>query len=166
MARPDYYLDIQPDVEGESTKEGVKGHIELLSWNWGETNTGSMAHGTGGGTGRVSMQDFNFTMTVNKATPKLMLACATGQHIQKATLTCREAGNLTGQQIYLTIKFTDIIISSYQIGGSVGDDNKPVDHVSFNYAKVEWEYKQQDTKTGTVGTPIKAGYDLKNLTKV
>src|SRR5436305_722280 len=119
MARPDYYLKIDT-VEGESTKKSVENQIELLSWNWGETNTGSMAHGTGGGTGRVSMQDFNFTMTVNKATPKLMLACATGQHIQNAILTCREAG--TDQQVYLTIKFTDIIISSYQIGGSVGDD--------------------------------------------
>src|SRR5437763_11024557 len=109
MARPDYYLKIDT-VEGESTKKSVENQIELLSWSWGETNSGSMSHGTGGGTGRVSMQDFNFTMTVNKATPKLMLACATGEHIKHAILTCREAGK--EQHPYLVIKFTDLLISS------------------------------------------------------
>jgi type VI secretion system secreted protein Hcp len=162
MARPDFYLKID-GIDGESTKKGVENQIELLSWQWGETNSGSMAHGTGGGTGRVSMQDFSFTMTINKATPKLMLACANGEHIKSAILTCREAGK--EQQPYLVIKFTEILISSYQIGGSAGDDHKPVDHVSFNYTKVEWEYKAQKAD-GTLDSPVKAGFDLKKLDKV
>lgn len=162
MAAVDYYLKID-GVDGESTKKGVENHIEVLSWNWGETNTGSMSHGTGGGTGRVSMQDFSFTMTINKATPKLLLACATGEHIKNALLTCREAGK--EQHPYLTIKFTDLLISSYQIGGSRGEDHKPVDHVSFNYTKIEIEYKEQKAD-GTLGSPVKCGYDLKKLEKV
>lgn len=162
MARPDYYLKIK-GVEGESNKKGVEGQIELLSWSWGQTNTGSMAHGTGGGVGRVNMQDFHFTMTVNKATPVLMLKCATGEHIPECTLTCRKAG--TEQQTYLTIKFTDVLVSSYQVGGSAGADGLPTDQVSFNYSKVEWEYKPQDEK-GVTKDPVKAGYDLKKQTKV
>lgn len=162
MARPDYYLKIDT-IDGESTKKDVEKHIELLSWSWGETNSGSMAHGGGGGTGRVSMQDFTFSMTMCAATPKLMLACATGQHIASALLTCREAGG--SQQVYFTVKFEELIISSYQIGGSQGDDGKPVDHCSFNYTKVHWEYKTQKPD-GTVGTPVKAGYDLKKLDKI
>jgi len=161
VSKPDYYLKID-GVEGESNKKGTENQIELLSWSWGETNSGSMSHGTGGGTGRVSMQDFNFTMTVNKATPKLMLYCATGQHVASAILTCRKAGTKE-QQDFLIIKFTDLLISSYQVGGSQGDDGLPVDHVSFNYAKVEWEYKEQDTTKGTTKTAGKAGYDLKKL---
>ena len=163
MAKPDYYLKID-GIDGEATQSGVENQIQVSSWSWGETNTGSMAHGTGGGAGVVSMQDFSFTMTINKATPKLMLACATGDHIGSALLTCREQGG--EQQVYLTIKFTDLIISSYQIGGSAGVDGKPVDHVSFNYAKVEWEYKPQKTKGGSLDSPIKAGFDLKTLKKV
>ena len=162
MARPDFYLKID-GIDGESDKKGVEKQIELLSWSWGERNSGSMAHGGGGGVGRVSMDDFQFTMTINKATPKLMLACANGEHIKTCTLTCREAGK--EQHPYLVIKFSDVMISSYQIGGSAGDDGKPVDHCSFNYAKVEWEYKAQKPD-GTVGDPVKAGYDLKKLAKV
>ena len=158
----DYYLKIAK-IDGESTKDGVKDHIEVLSWSWGETNSGSMSHGTGGGTGKVSMQDFSFSMTIKKATSKLWLACATGEHIKDALLTCREAGK--EQQVYLTVKFTDLLISSYQIGGAAGDDHKPVDHVSFNYTKIETEYKPQKAD-GTLESPIKAGYDLKKLDKV
>ena len=158
----DYYLKIA-GIDGESTKKGVENHIEVLSWSWGETNSGSMSHGGGGGTGKVSMQDFNFSMTINKATSKLWLACATGEHLKEALLTCREAGK--EQQVYFTVKFTDLLISSYQIGGAAGDDHKPVDHVSFNYTKIETEYKPQKAD-GTLESPIKAGYDLKKLDKV
>jgi len=158
----DYYLKID-GIDGESAKAGVENFIEVLSWSWGETNSGSSSHGGGAGTGKVSMQDFSFTMTVNKATPKLLLACAGGDHIAKGELRCREAGK--DAQTYLTIKFTDLLISSYQIGGSAGDDNKPVDHCSFNYAKIEIEYKAQK-KDGTLDSPIKAGWDLKTGKKV
>ena len=42
-----------------------------------------MRDGGGGGAGKVAMQDFSFTMSVNKASPKLLLACATGQAHQE-----------------------------------------------------------------------------------
>jgi type VI secretion system secreted protein Hcp len=161
MAQVDYFLKID-GIDGESTDDKHKNEIDVLSWSWGETNSGTQAYGGGGGAGKVSMQDYNFVMTYNKASPKLMLACATGDHIASATLVCRKAGG--GQQEYLTIKFTDLLISSYQTGGSAGDV-VPVDQISFNYTKIEFEYKPQDEK-GAVGAPIKAGYDLKANKKV
>jgi len=159
----DYYLKID-GIEGESTDSKLKDQIQVLSWSWGETNTGTASHGTGMGAGKVSMQDFSFTMTVNKASPKLLLACAVGEHIKTALLTCRKAG--TDQQEYLKIKFTELLISSYQIGGSMGADSLPVDHVSFNYAKIEVEYAPQKTADGTLAGPVKVGYNLKELKKV
>ena len=50
--------------------------IELESWSWGETNSGTSQAGGGSGTGKVTMQDFHFVMKVNKASPKLILGCA------------------------------------------------------------------------------------------
>ena len=46
----------------------------------------------------------------------VLAACATGEHIKKAQLVCRKAGK--EQQEFLTIKFEDLLISSYQTGGS------------------------------------------------
>jgi type VI secretion system secreted protein Hcp len=161
MAAVDFFLKVDT-IEGESTDAKHKNEIDVQSWSWGETQTGTFAGGGGGGAGKVSMQDFHFTMTVNKATPKLMLACATGQHIPKAVLTCRKAGG--NQQEYMTVTMSDLLVSSYQTGGSQGD-LVPVDQISLNFSKIEVEYKPQDQK-GAVGSPVKVGYDLKLNKKV
>ena len=111
----------------------------------------------------MSMQDFHFVMGVNKSSPKLMLACATGEHIKKAVLTCRKAGK--EQQEFLIITFSDLLVSSFQTGGASGAGDLPTDQISLNYAKIEFEYKEQKAD-GTMGGAIKAGYDLKQNKKV
>lgn len=161
MAAVDYFLKID-GIEGESGDGAHGGEIDVLSWSWGETNAGTHSGGGGGGAGKVSMQDFHFTMKVCKATPKLMLACASGQHIPEATLTCRKAGG--EQQEYMKIKFSEIHISAYQTGGS-GGDVVPVDSISFNFSKIEYEYKPQKPD-GTLDAPVTAGWDAKKNAKV
>src|SRR3989338_10520822 len=113
-AAVDYFLKID-GIDGESTDPGHKGEIDVLSWSWGETNAGIRAGG-GGGAGKVNMQDFHFTMHSSKASPKLMLAVATGKHLPQAILTVRKAGE--SQLEYIKIKLSDVMVSSYQIGGS------------------------------------------------
>lgn len=161
MAQVDYFLKID-GIDGESPDEKHKNELQIMSWSWGESNSGSHVQGGGGGAGKVSMQDVHFTTSMNKATPKLMLACATGQHIKNAKLTCRKAGG--NQEEYLVITFSDLLVSSYQTGGS-GGDVTPVDQFSLNYTKIEFEYKPQKAD-GTLDAPVKAGYDLKANKKV
>jgi type VI secretion system secreted protein Hcp len=102
------------------------------------------------------MQDFQFVMRLNTASIGLMEACATGQHIKSATLTGRKAGK--DQQEYLTFKLTDVLVSSYQTGGSEAD--LPIDQVSLNFAKIQVEYRPQKLD-GTLDAPLKFGWDLK-----
>jgi type VI secretion system secreted protein Hcp len=156
MAQVDYFLKIK-DIEGESSDSKHKNEIDIESWSWGETNSGSHAYGGGGGAGKVSMQDFSFTMRVNKSSPKLLLACANGMHIKEALLTCRKAGK--EQQEYLKIKFTDLLVSSYQTGGSAGDV-VPVDQLSLNFSKIEYEYYPQK-EDGTLGSKVPVHWNLK-----
>lgn len=156
MAQVDYFLKID-GIPGESQAEKHKDEVDVLSWSWGETQSGTFAVGGGGGAGKVAMQDFNFVMTANKASPKLMLACATGQHIPKATLSCNKAGK--GAQEYMKITFSDLLVSSYQVGGSSGDV-VPVDQISLNFSKIEYEYKPQ-TSAGGAGGTVKASFDVK-----
>lgn len=39
--------------------------------------------------GKVSMQEFHFAPKIDKSSPNLMGACATGKHIPNATITVR-----------------------------------------------------------------------------
>lgn len=156
----DYFLKID-GVDGESTDKAHAKEIDLDSWSWGATQTGAAAaRGAGAGAGKVSMQDFHFVMRVNKASPILMLSCATGKHIKSATLTCRKAGG--DQQEYLKVTMTDVLVSSYQTAGA---GEIPTDQCSLNFGKIEFEYKPQKAD-GTLDSPVKTGWDLKTNQKV
>ena len=113
----DYFLKLD-GIPGESADDKHKGEIDVESFSWGATQQGSSAFGGGAGAGKVSYQDFHFVMKMSKASPKLLDAVSTGKHIKQATVTVRKAG--TKQQEFLTIKFFDLLVSSYQTGGSGG----------------------------------------------
>jgi type VI secretion system secreted protein Hcp len=161
MAAVDYFLKLD-GIPAESTDGKHKGEIDIESWSWGASQMGTHSGGGGGGGGKVAMQDFHFVMKNNKASPKLMLACATGQHIKKAVLTCRKAGGL--QQEYLKIQMEDLLVSSYQTGGSGASDIVPMDQISLNFAKIDIEYKEQKPD-GSLGESHKAGWDVKKNEK-
>jgi type VI secretion system secreted protein Hcp len=159
----DYLLKIE-GIKGESGDAKHKDEIEIESFSWGATQTGSFAHGGGGGAGKVSFQDIHFTMHVNAASPTLAAHCADGTHIKAAILTVRKAGK--DQQEYYLIKLSDAIVSSYQSGGAgAGASSVPTDSFSLNYAKIEYEYKMQKPD-GSLGAGVKMGWDLKKTAKV
>ena len=150
------------DIKGESLDDKHKDEIDVMSFSWGLSQTGTMAFGGGGGAGKAQFNDFNFSSNMSKASPKLFLACATGEHIKEATLSGRRAGG-DNKVDYLVIKLTDVLISSYQTGGSNGGN--PQDQVSMAYAKIEFAYTSQDAE-GRPSETVKAGWDLKANKKV
>jgi type VI secretion system secreted protein Hcp len=144
------------DIKGESLDDKHKDEIEVLSYSWGVTNTGSMAHGSGGGEGKATFHDLSFTHKIDKASPVLMQSCATGVHLKEATITHRKAGK--GQQEYLVIKMNDVIVTGVTHGSS-GDGNAQ-ENVSLAFAKVNVEYKPQKAD-GSLDAGIHFKYDLK-----
>src|SRR5918995_4005319 len=97
----DYFLKID-GIEGESADKAHAKEIELLSFSWGLSQAGAGAHGGGGGAGKAAFQDFVFVARVSKASPKLFLTCASGQHVKSVVLSCRRSGG--AQLEFLKIK--------------------------------------------------------------
>jgi type VI secretion system secreted protein Hcp len=149
----DYFLKID-GIPGESTDAKHNGEINVLSWSWVETQP--TAAGPGGGTGKVSMQDFRFSKAVDKSSPKLMLACASGQRIKDAVLSCRKAGS---SQDFLTITLTEVTISSYEIAGNDTVAVDPTDQFALHFGKIQFQYVQQKPD-GTTGASTEAGWDV------
>ena len=143
------------DIKGESTDAKHAGEIDVLSWSWGVSQPGTAASGGGAGAGKVSFSDLNFTHNVDKASPLLMKACAMGQHVKEATLVSRKAGK--GQQEYLIIKMSDILVTGVQ-PSSAGEHT--MENVSINFAKIDLEYKPQKVD-GTLDAGIHFIYDIK-----
>ena len=150
----DYFLKVG-DIEGESTDKEFKHNIDIESFSWGVSNPGSAPGGGGGGAGKASFQDFSFVTKVAKASPELLLASASGKHIDKAVLTGRRAGER--QFTFLKVTLTDVLVSSYQEAG--GEADVPIDSFSLNFSKIEVEYLSQGGKAEQISS--KAGWDLK-----
>jgi type VI secretion system secreted protein Hcp len=143
------------DIKGESKDSKHEGEIDVLSWSWGISQSGSMAAGGGGGAGKASFADLSIMHALDKASPVLMKACATGEHIKEGILVSRKAGK--GQQEYLIMKMNDILITSIQPSGS---SEHPMESVSMQCAKVDLEYKPQKAD-GSLDAGLHFLYDIK-----
>jgi type VI secretion system secreted protein Hcp len=161
MAQVDFFLKID-GIKGESHDAKHQGEIQVDSWSLSERQSGTMADGGGGGAGKVKMNDVSFTGKLSKASPRLWLACATGEHFKEAVLTARKAGK--DQHDYLKVTFRELIISSYQTGGN-GSAKVPVESITLNFARMEFEYKEQSAD-GKVGAPVRTGFDLKKMVSI
>ena len=121
-AAVDYFLKID-GVNGESTDAGHKDWIEVESWSWGAA---AESPGGSGRAGRACAFAFNFTKKVDKASPQLMATAVSGMHFKNAIITARKAGDKP--QDYLKFTLEDVMVSSYQAGGSTSalpvDDRK------------------------------------------
>jgi type VI secretion system secreted protein Hcp len=166
MAVVDIFMKID-GIEGEAKDVSGKKHtgeIDVVSWSWGATQTGTHSTGGGGGAGKVSVSDLTFTKHVDKSSTALLLACCNGKHIKDATLTVRKAGETPLE--FLSVKLTDILVSSVQEGGASNGDLLPTEHVTLNFSKFEVVYKEQDNKGAQKGGDIKMGWDVKGNIKV
>ena len=162
----DFFLKIM-GIEGESQDARHKGEITLDTWSFGgsaEEMVGGMVGGKPSGptrpgvvNGRFNAQDFQFTAKVSKASPKLFEACTTGMRLRDVILFARRAG--TEQQDYLRIRLSDVLVASYQLSGSSGTGDVPVDQVSCSFARIEIEYKEQRLD-GSLGGSVTAMVDL------
>jgi type VI secretion system secreted protein Hcp len=127
-------------IEGESQDKAHKGEIDVQSWSWGMSNSGSAHVGGGAGTGKVNVQDLSFTKYIDKSSTTLQLACCKGTHYDTATLVVRKAGDKPLEYLKITMK--EVIITSVSTGGSGGEDRLNED-VTLNFASVKVEYQEQ-----------------------
>jgi type VI secretion system secreted protein Hcp len=148
------------DITGESNDPKHKDEIEVLSFSWGEALTGTLGGGAGGGSPKVSMQDFSAVILNSIASPELFLRCAKAQTIPTATLSVRRR---TGAQIeYLKWEFNDVVISSFGHAGESEAGDKPTEEISLFFGKVFFEYQRLDASGGPVGQPLRRGWDRIN----
>ena len=146
-------------IPGDSQLSGHVNEIVASSVSFGANQTGIREAGGKASPRRSSLSPFFITKNTDKASPKLFLACATGQHIQTAVLTFRDVVAGTAPYEYLTITLNDVFISSYQV--SSGSDF-PTESVSISFSKIEYKYVGRQPN-GQLLPPVVVSFDvLKN----
>jgi type VI secretion system secreted protein Hcp len=100
------------------------------------------------------LQDLSIVHGIDRASPPLMAACATGRHLPEATIAQRKAG--PGQQDYLIIKLSDVVVTGV-LAASATDGGSET--VSLSFAKVDFEYKPQKPD-GALDAGVHFKYDV------
>lgn len=129
-------------IKGEATDHKHKGDIEITSFQWGVGRSISSATG-GAGAGKTTIQSFSITKVLDKTSPLLVSAAASGKHYKEAELLfARKAGGK--EQDYLYIKMENVLISGVQLGR--GSNGQPQEKVSFSFQKAEEVFVNGDGK--------------------
>jgi type VI secretion system secreted protein Hcp len=157
MAAFDAFLTLD-GIKGESKDKKFKESLQIESFSWGMVNVGAYAAGGKSAAGKVSFQDFHFTVRASTASPQLAMFCAFGKLIPTALLTLRKSGET--QLEYCTFKMGDATVSSFQTGGAQGTNTISLDQVTLSFAKMIFEYREQRDDGG--GSAINSmSYDLR-----
>jgi type VI secretion system secreted protein Hcp len=112
------------------------------------------------GSGVGSPQDFHFVIKNGKASPLLLKHVANGKHLANAILKCRKTTGDANPEVYLEVKFTDLVVSSYQLGGSGGGGESPMEQISFNFSKMDFDQKKQG-QDGTLVAGDQVSWNVK-----
>lgn len=145
-------------IKGDSQVSGHEDEIEILGWSWGANQSGTMHRGTGGGAGKVSVNDLSISKYVDRATPNLWKLVCNGKHEDEAVLTIRKAGG-DAPVDYLKITLTKVLVTNMTTGGSQGEELIS-ENVTLNFATFKLEYTPQQDD-GSAGAAIDAGWDIR-----
>lgn len=154
----DCFLWLDNNIKGESQDAGHIDWIDVLSWNWGMTQSGTTHMGGGAGGGKVNVNDITVTKYVDRATHDLIKRCCSGEHIASGILKVRKAGGAAPVD-YLQIDFEDIIISSYQTGGMKDGLDRVQETLMLNFRRFQVTYTFQE-QDGTAGPQSIAGWEI------
>lgn len=141
-AQVDYFLKI-PGVPGEATKEPHVDWINVLSVNMGmQRSVLPLTRESG----EFEIQECLVRKPLDFSSPVIAQACSGGASFPEVWIVAQKAGE---SHDYLMITLTDVLVTSYQTGGSSGDV-VPVDTLSLNFGAIKFEYSKS-TPEGTKG---------------
>lgn len=152
----DYFLKLE-GIKGEAQDKTHKDEIDVLSWSWGASQSGTTHMGSGSGSGKAHFQDLSFTMYVDKSTPALLQHLSTGKHIAKGNFYCRKAAGDAPLE-YVKLEMKDIIVTSYSTGGS-GSDDRITANITLNFGEFKIEYTEQKPD-GSKGAAPEFAFDI------
>jgi type VI secretion system secreted protein Hcp len=152
------------DIKGESKDSAHKEEIDIYSFQWSMQQSGSMHQGGGGGAGKVSIGNLSLNKPLDKSSPNLMMACASGKHYPEATLTIRKAGGAAPVE-YTIIKLKEVMVASYQTGAGTSEEIIK-ESIALNFGQVEVSYQPQKADGSKEGGVVKFGWNIRENVKL
>ena len=109
--------------------------------------------------GETQLGDISVVRQLDKSSPKLFEAVASGKFNKKVTLefTTQTGGK---NETYLKMDLENVIFSGYSVSGNSSGDPMPSESVSMNATKITYTYTEFDNKTGSKKGNVEAVYEM------
>jgi len=133
------WFDVFIEIDGIEGSSGHQNAIDVMSWSFGASNPTIVGTGSGLSGGKVSISSFNFMKRIDKSSPMLYSKVVKGEHIKNAVLHVRR-----GNTDLLKITLSDVLVSSWSLSGSGGDN--PTESLSLNFSEVQFSYDLKAAK--------------------
>ena len=123
------------------------GAIEITDYTFGITMPVAENRSATGAatTGRADLTEFECTKNMDATTAHLCHACMSGRHINKVTCCIFRSVGETNVE-YITLMFSDVVITSCSVSGS--GDELPKESLKFSYGAIRYSYAVTDHATG------------------
>jgi type VI secretion system secreted protein Hcp len=139
------------DVKGESTDDGHKDWINLLSVS--QAITRPMASGVSGSTRHRASANFGDIICVKEvdaSTPKIAEAIADGKHFPKVEIHLTTSSGGDKRVPYLVWELKNVRVTSYSVSGAT-DGGVPTESLSLNYEEIKQVYDKLDKENKSSG---------------
>ncbi len=132
-------------VEGEAQDKDHKNWSDLLSFSQGMTQPGGGATGATRRRGDVIVEDISLVKELDKSSPKIAEAVCKGKVFPKVeihlTASIADAGRVT----YYVYELKNVLVTSYNIGGSGQAEDVPTENFSLNFEEIKTTYTEYDS---------------------
>lgn len=126
------------DISGESQVAGHEDEIDIHDISWGVARPLVDATGSTRTRASAKFEDLMVAHRIDKSTPKLMEACASGKTFPEITIALRKDSG-DEHLDYLVITLTKATVTSYSLNGG-GSEGPPAAMIGFNYDEVKVVY--------------------------
>jgi type VI secretion system secreted protein Hcp len=125
------------NIKGESSvKAAPAGSFDVLSWNWGMSQSASAHVSLGASQGSADVRDLTFTKLVDKASPTIFTHCFGGKNQEEATLSMWKTANGKTYE-YLKVAMSGIVFISSHHTGDIGDNDQLHETITLNFSTVK-----------------------------
>ncbi|MDV6034498.1 MAG: type VI secretion system tube protein Hcp [Phycisphaera sp. RhM] len=133
-------------VDGECKDKDHKGWSDLLSFSQAVHQPGGSATGATRRRGDVIMEDISCTKELDKSSPKIAESVCKGKVYPKVEIDVTASYTDAGRVTYYRYELTNVLVTSYSIGGAGQSESVPTEDFSLNFEEIKVTYTENDSK--------------------
>ena len=132
-------------IEGECQDKDHKGWSDLASFGQGLHQPGRGATGATRRRGDVIVDDMSCSKELDKSSPKFAEAVCKGKVFPKVEIHLTASYTDAGRVTYYAYELKNVLVTSYNIGGSGQSEQVPMEDFSLNFEEIKVTYTETDS---------------------